>query len=81
MYISLTIWDGVGFALPTVHLNRHLTLNSGMVENEPSEDHNALLAVLGRLRAEEEKGKKKKKQLSIRKEKRLQYYSGWSPKV
>jgi len=53
----------------------------GMVEKEPSEEHNTVLAVLERLRSEDEKGKKKKKQPSIRKEKRLQYYSGWSPKV
>ena len=75
------MWDGVGFALPTIGLNRRFMLYFGMVEKEPSEEHNTVLAVLERLRSEDEKGKKKKKQPSIRKEKRLQYYSGWSPKA
>ncbi len=48
---------------------------------EVSEDHSALLARLAQLKSEEEKNKKKKKKAVMRQEKRLQYYSGWSPKV
>ncbi len=52
-----------------------------MVENDVSQEHKAVLAVLDRLKSEEEKNKKKKKKVAIRQEKRLQYYSGWTPKV
>ena len=78
---SLTLWSDVGFALPTIDLNRYLRLSFGMGEKESSDAHKVVLAVLDRLKSEEENHKKKKKQPSIRKEKRLQYYSGWSPKV
>lgn len=53
-----------------------------MVENGASEAHKALLASLERLKTEEEKKNKgKKKKLVMRSEKRLQYYSGWTPKA
>ena len=49
---------------------------------ETSEEHKRVLKILERMKVEEEaKNKKIKKKRSIKSEKRLQYYSGWSPKV
>ena len=47
-----------------------------------SEANKRVLKILEGMKAQEEaKNKKKKKKRSIRPEKGLQYYSGWSPKV
>ena len=51
-----------------------------MVEEGGSEAHGALLRRLAELKAAEGKDRKRKKKASFRQEKRLNYYSGWSPK-